>query len=222
MHSDDVLGASAFTIGLGSVKQLIGATAVIWRPAARAKNDKDSTARQRSFLRALVQHDYRTGPSTLLAAQTTFVNSHPGEPFLIIHDYSKGRVKMWVEAVRIVDAGAEFTGIEWESILSRAAVSGSETEIHVVRIYEPQRMRHFRHFVIPIRTSTLAVDTLNHLVVFYSHVVASLSSLTSTGDAGPPRFARERVTGGRLTVLPTLGIASFITYIPTLDASLLP
>ncbi|KAF7346747.1 MYND-type domain-containing protein [Mycena sanguinolenta] len=83
-----------------------------------AKNDEESTARQRSFLRTLVQYDYQKAQSTLLSKQTSFMNAHPGKPFLIIHDYSKGRVKMWIKSVTIVDAVEEFTGVEWKSILS--------------------------------------------------------------------------------------------------------
>ncbi|KAJ6454229.1 hypothetical protein C8R45DRAFT_1222972 [Mycena sanguinolenta] len=114
-----------------------------------AKNDEETTARQRSFLRALVHHDSQK--ETLLSKQTSFINAHPGEPFLAIHDYSKGRVKMWIKSVRIVDRLEEFRGIEWKSILSRAL--SSKTGIHVVGIYEPQGMRRF---AIPFRTNAFA------------------------------------------------------------------
>ncbi|KAJ6458792.1 hypothetical protein C8R45DRAFT_1109912 [Mycena sanguinolenta] len=119
-----------------------------------AKNDEESTARQRSFLRALVHHDSQK--ETLLSKQTSFMNTHPGEPFLTIHDYSKGRVKMWIKSVRIVDRLEDFRGIEWKSILSRAL--SSKTGIHVIGMYEPQGMRRF---AIPLRTNALvAVDSL--------------------------------------------------------------
>ncbi|KAJ6454228.1 hypothetical protein C8R45DRAFT_1038399, partial [Mycena sanguinolenta] len=69
-----------------------------------------------------------------------------------------------------------------------------------------------------------ACRQLNLLLVplLFARCHFTLSSLTPTGDVGPLKFTGERVSGGTLTVLPALGIASFVTSIPTLDVSFFP
>ncbi|KAJ6493305.1 hypothetical protein C8R45DRAFT_185302 [Mycena sanguinolenta] len=115
------------------------------------KNDVDFTARQRSFLRVLVQHDYRQERLRLLSQQTLFMNAYPGMAYLIVHDYADERPTIEVRSVTVVDSDKDFTGVEWNNILSRAAASGGKMVIHVVTIYDPQGTRRF---VIPLRAKT--------------------------------------------------------------------
>ncbi|KAF7350641.1 MYND-type domain-containing protein [Mycena sanguinolenta] len=119
-----------------------------------AKNDADSNARQRSFLRALVQHDYDKARGRLLYQQTLFMNAYPDKAFLTIHDYTDDLPKLETRSGTIFDEVEGFTGIEWNSILSRAAASGGKMGIHVAAIYDPHGTRRF---VIPLRAQSSRV-----------------------------------------------------------------
>ncbi|KAF7346763.1 MYND-type domain-containing protein [Mycena sanguinolenta] len=119
-----------------------------------AKIDEYYTARQRSFLRALVYHDYRKAKLRLLSKQTWFMTAYPGRGFFNVYDYTAGKAKVDIKSITVFDAVEEFTDGEWKSIVSRAPASGGKMGIHVVEMYEPLGTRRF---VIPIRTNTSLV-----------------------------------------------------------------
>ncbi|KAJ6462217.1 hypothetical protein C8R45DRAFT_941024 [Mycena sanguinolenta] len=124
------------------------------------RNDADSTARQRSFLRALVHHDYQKAKPILLCKQI-FFKAYPDIGFFIMFNYTEGRVKVQVKSLTVFDASKAFKGVEWKSILSRAAAGGGKMVVHVAAIYEAESARRF---VIPLRTGTSAVhDRIQHL-----------------------------------------------------------
>ncbi|KAJ6462229.1 hypothetical protein C8R45DRAFT_1220653, partial [Mycena sanguinolenta] len=135
------------------------------------KNDADSSSRQRSFLRALVHHDYKKAKPILLCKQIFFKHAYPDIGFFTMFDYTEGRVKVQVKSLTIFDATEAFQGVEWKSILSRAAASGGKMGIHVVAIYEAESARRF---VIPLRTSTSAVhDRIQHLSTALPELMAN-------------------------------------------------
>ncbi|KAJ6451920.1 hypothetical protein C8R45DRAFT_1083567 [Mycena sanguinolenta] len=128
----------------------------------REKNDYlYSSARQRSFLRALVHHDYQKAQLTVLSQQTWFMKAHPGEEFLTLYNYTTRPVEIEIHPLSVVDVAEAFTGVEWRSIVSRAAASRGRMGIHVVVISEPAGNRQS---VIPLRSNmSMVYDGLQRL-----------------------------------------------------------
>jgi len=126
------------------------------------KNKDDFGTRQRSFLRALVHHDYTNAKPTLLSKHALFMNAFPGKPFVTVYDYTKGAVNIDLKSHASLRASETiFGGAEWESILSRAAASGGRMGVDVIVTSQPNRPRCF---VIPLRTNSSVVhDRLRHL-----------------------------------------------------------
>lgn len=61
----------------------------------------------------------------MLAKQAGYMNTFPGRQYVTVYDYTKGAVAIELKSLTSVSAsGKVFSGVEWESISSRAAVSG--------------------------------------------------------------------------------------------------
>ncbi|KAF8185894.1 hypothetical protein K438DRAFT_1836476 [Mycena galopus ATCC 62051] len=107
-----------------------------------SKNDEEFTARQCSFLRALVHHDYQKAQATLLPAQKFYPNG-----FLTMYNYTEGTPRIDIQSVTALAITQGFDGVEWKNILSCAAAGGGKLGIHGVQIYVP-KLEGMRYFVV--------------------------------------------------------------------------
>ncbi|KAJ7663261.1 hypothetical protein DFH06DRAFT_1296101 [Mycena polygramma] len=119
------------------------------------EHQRDLTARERPFLRAVLLHDYEQGQwSTIAAQHLSFMATHPGEAFFTLFDYRRGRVKISVHPVAgFAGEGSKSptASAEWKNDVARAAQSGGQLEIHVMLIPEGS---HSRYLLVPLRSSS--------------------------------------------------------------------
>ncbi|KAK7053632.1 hypothetical protein R3P38DRAFT_3576711, partial [Favolaschia claudopus] len=111
------------------------------------RNHGTLTANQRSFLRALLTHDYRKHKIVVLFKQTLFMRANPNQQFLRLYDYSGGTVKITVMSA--ADAPPELRGAELEDSFRRAAESDDRLTVDVIALKEPSGVRHL---IVPFRT----------------------------------------------------------------------
>ncbi|KAK7045293.1 hypothetical protein R3P38DRAFT_2609718 [Favolaschia claudopus] len=115
------------------------------------RNNDDSSSRQRSFLRALIHHDYQKQRFTLHSRQAIFLSEFPHGTFLTLYNYMEGAVR-----IDIKEAPQSFeplAGPEWKDILSRAAASGGRMGIDVA-IFTANGPTQSRYPVIPLRSNS--------------------------------------------------------------------
>ncbi|KAJ7847303.1 hypothetical protein B0H13DRAFT_2362523 [Mycena leptocephala] len=93
-------------------------------------------ARDRDFLRALVNRDYLAFKDKILASQAEFISADPDEPFYIAFDYSSGYMELGVQPFAV-----EFPGgipveadVGTEQLRARAERSGGRLVLHRVCI----------------------------------------------------------------------------------------
>ncbi|KAJ7904007.1 hypothetical protein B0H13DRAFT_2334936 [Mycena leptocephala] len=114
-------------------------------------------------MRVLIHHDYESARVTTIVAQVMYMYEHPGEMFMTVFDYSKGRVGIDVRPVADYPA-VQLMGVagrEWSEELSRAARSNGKTEIHVMIVVSSGKLRWF---VVPLRTNSSEMhDALKRL-----------------------------------------------------------
>ncbi|KAJ7670068.1 hypothetical protein DFH06DRAFT_1179929 [Mycena polygramma] len=122
----------------------------------RGNNELDLTARDRSFLRALIHHDYqkKLNKATFFSQTAMCMATQPGEDFLILYDYSLGEVKLSIQPLSSAQTNQHLGGPEWTDIVSRAKRSGLRMGLHVVAFNGAYGMQYH---VIPLRSNKSSV-----------------------------------------------------------------
>ncbi|KAJ7466181.1 hypothetical protein B0H11DRAFT_2048754 [Mycena galericulata] len=158
---------------------------------------QDLRVRERSFMRAILAHDYETQKwTTVYPQQVAFMAANPGVPYFTLFDYRDGRVKIVVHATSAPHGGAAdwdaFAGaacwdesiassLEWHNDIARASNSGGKLQLHVMAIAKGARTRYI---VVPLRTN----DAQMHGI------------LVQIGNLSPrPRDIPELVRGAKLS-----------------------
>lgn len=129
------------------------------------KNSDDLTARQRSFLRALVHHDYQKAKIEILAQQLVFLNAHPGQRFLVEYRYTTGAVEITLTPLSALEGNQALCSLQldpgWNPIFARAAASSGRMAIDVITIMSA---RGPRSFVVPLRTNSSVAHDMMQLL----------------------------------------------------------
>ncbi|KAK6966575.1 hypothetical protein R3P38DRAFT_3245860 [Favolaschia claudopus] len=156
------------------------------------RNNDDCSSRQRSFLRALIHHDYQKQRIHIHSRQAMFLSEFPHGTFLTLYNYMEGAVRISVkEAPQSFEALA---GPEWKDILSRAAASGGRMGIDVA-IFTANGPTQSRYLVIPLRSdsgvitdklaslaSTLTPSTYQARQSQAMYLVKTISHIHETND----------------------------------------
>ncbi|KAJ7624253.1 hypothetical protein DFH06DRAFT_1445914 [Mycena polygramma] len=119
-------------------------------------DDLELTVRDRSFLRALVHHEYRKPQSKVdIFCQTvTGMATHPGEGTLVLYDFTQGSVKINLEPLNSDGTTKALGGPEWTDIVSRAERSGWRMRLDVLVFSGPNGTQYY---VVPLRTNNSTV-----------------------------------------------------------------
>ncbi|KAJ7879775.1 hypothetical protein B0H14DRAFT_2566625 [Mycena olivaceomarginata] len=93
-------------------------------------------ARDRDFLRALVNRDYLAFKDKILASQAEFISADRDEPFYIAFDYSSGYMELGVQpfAVELPGGIPVEADVGTEQLRARAERSGGPLVLHRVCI----------------------------------------------------------------------------------------
>ncbi|KAJ6513596.1 hypothetical protein C8R47DRAFT_1313762 [Mycena vitilis] len=112
------------------------------------------STRDRSFLRALIDHDYKLAQPTILLRQLDFMNAYPGETPSLVFDYSQGRSTFsFAQTIDFPD--------KWSDDLARARRHSGHFQLHlaVLSVLDTDMVR-----LIPMRSSSGAlVQSLKRL-----------------------------------------------------------
>ncbi|KAJ7677691.1 hypothetical protein DFH06DRAFT_558786 [Mycena polygramma] len=112
------------------------------------------STRDRSFLRALIDHDYKLAQPAILLWQLDFMNAYPGETPCLVFDYSQGRSTFkFAQTIDFPD--------KWSDDLARATRHSGHFQLHiaVLSVSDTDMMR-----LVPMQSSSGAlVDSLTQL-----------------------------------------------------------
>ncbi|KAJ7078775.1 hypothetical protein C8R44DRAFT_825108 [Mycena epipterygia] len=109
-------------------------------------------ARERSFLRALLNHDYTASKSLIIQKQALFMATHPGEAFVTLFDYTKGHGQVRVVSAENPIWARYFGGqMQWQNDIARAVRAEGRMELHAMLMRDGADLRCFG---IPLRTQT--------------------------------------------------------------------
>lgn len=135
-------------------------------------------------MRALLARDYEQMQWTVISRlEVAFMAAYPGESYLILFDYRRGRVEVKIEPVARSSLPDTLTSSsEWLNDVARASKSNGRLELHVMAIAEGSETRYV---VIPLRTN----DVRRH------NTLARLASFSP-----PSRDIPQLVEGVRLSV----------------------
>ncbi|KAJ7738037.1 hypothetical protein DFH07DRAFT_85951 [Mycena maculata] len=131
---------------------------------------QDLRVRERSFMRAVLAHDYETQKwTTVYPQRVAFMAANPGVPYFTLFDYRHGKVNISVHATSAPHGGAPdwdpFAGaacwdegiassLEWRNDIARASNSGGKLQLHVMAIARGARTRYI---VAPLRTNNAQI-----------------------------------------------------------------
>ncbi|KAJ7737255.1 hypothetical protein DFH07DRAFT_842271 [Mycena maculata] len=97
--------------------------------------------RERSFMRALLDHDYEELIYNVSYLQIKFIHEHPGEPFFTRFNYTRsGGVPIEIHPTQLLQAQGALA-VEVPTRLARAARSGGRLGMHVMFVGEGTNMR---------------------------------------------------------------------------------
>ncbi|KAJ7151793.1 hypothetical protein C8R43DRAFT_1190283 [Mycena crocata] len=104
------------------------------------ENEAGMTARNRSFMRILMQHIYETGKSRVLLLQISFLSKHPDEPFCTVFDFtfSEGAPGPSIGVVSVTDHLVRDVG-QLANFSRREKAGVGRVESHVLLLRDPQR-----------------------------------------------------------------------------------
>ncbi|KAJ7670060.1 hypothetical protein DFH06DRAFT_1321079 [Mycena polygramma] len=119
-------------------------------------NDFDLNTRDRSFLRALIHHDYQKRDSkiTIFFQTTICVANQPDEGFLILYDYTKGELGLSIHPLSGAQTKQHLGGPEWTDIVSRAKRSRQRMGLHVLVFTGAHGLQYH---AIPLRSNKSSV-----------------------------------------------------------------
>ncbi|KAJ7150046.1 hypothetical protein C8R43DRAFT_1006142 [Mycena crocata] len=112
------------------------------------------SARDKSFLRAVLHHEYTTRLKDILLRQLLFANQSPGTPFCVMFDYTADGETTIVCVPIATPSLAKLLGPSWHDAVSRAAASGGRMQLHLMGVAEGS-VKRWR--IVPLRTRTPAL-----------------------------------------------------------------
>ncbi|KAJ7140086.1 hypothetical protein C8R43DRAFT_602669 [Mycena crocata] len=95
--------------------------------SSRQDRPEHLSTKDRSFLRALVDYDYKTRRLILMQWQLAFLQAFPDEIPCIVFDYTR-------EHLQITFQGTHSLHVKWQDHVARARRSGGRIQLHFVRI----------------------------------------------------------------------------------------
>ncbi|KAK7007789.1 hypothetical protein R3P38DRAFT_2552854 [Favolaschia claudopus] len=143
------------------------------------KNDLNFDARQRSFLRALVHHDYKKARHRLLTDQTKFMTMNPGAEHLVLYEYLDGVPKITIEPAQSYLLSDLVDRTEWRNIVARVHASCGRMRLDVVAMRETNGVAYF---VIPMRVNTSLV---------HDRMVRAAEKLPTSAPVADPRYMAQ-------------------------------
>ncbi|KAJ7640291.1 hypothetical protein DFH06DRAFT_1137767 [Mycena polygramma] len=125
------------------------------RCAAPPANGNDEpeplSTRDRSFLRALIDRDYKLAQQTILLWELDFMNAYPGEIPCLFFDYSQGRSTF--QFIRTIEFSAR-----WSDDLTRAVRHSRRFQLHFAILPVSETTNTARLFPMQSSSGALADD----------------------------------------------------------------
>ncbi|KAJ6564477.1 hypothetical protein B0H19DRAFT_1068022 [Mycena capillaripes] len=126
-------------------------------PSQRLSELRDLRVRERSFLRALLTHDYNEAKHSRIYPEQAlrYPKDGPEPRFFTLFDYRTRRVKIEVHPVDSVLSQQLSKQSGWWNDVQRAACSNGRMELHVLALpAQPEARGETRYFMIPLRKET--------------------------------------------------------------------
>ncbi|KAJ7667001.1 hypothetical protein DFH06DRAFT_1127012 [Mycena polygramma] len=109
------------------------------------------STRDRSFLRALIDHDYKVGQETILLWELDFMNTYPGEIPCLVLNYSDGRSHFrFIRGIGFFD--------KWSDDLARAVRHSRRFQLHFAILPVSETANTARLFPMQSSSGALADD----------------------------------------------------------------
>ncbi|KAJ7649424.1 hypothetical protein DFH06DRAFT_1208212 [Mycena polygramma] len=124
-----------------------------WRRGAhrercrRVSRDSSVSARDRSFLRALLHHDYAMRQEEITLDHLLLMKEHPGAALYTLFDYTDGSCKSETGLHNDLDA-------EWDTDVVRVADSGGRMQVHLLRVLDDATCRTLS---FPLRSASAGI-----------------------------------------------------------------
>ncbi|KAJ7274741.1 hypothetical protein C8J57DRAFT_1312636 [Mycena rebaudengoi] len=109
----------------------------------------------RSFLRALIHHDYHKAKRTILLQKVVFRRASPDGGFLTLYDYTQGPVKINLQSLNSAKTHEVLGSTEWTNIVSRAERSGGRMGLDVL-VFSGREEYHY--YAISLRSNKSTVN----------------------------------------------------------------
>ncbi|KAJ7105504.1 hypothetical protein C8R44DRAFT_886457 [Mycena epipterygia] len=119
----------------------------------RAGNELDFT--MRSFLRALIHHDYQKERRAIFLQKMLFRRARPDDGFLTLYDYTRGPVKINLQSLNSAKTHEVLGSSEWTNIVSRAERSGGRMSLDVL-VFSGRE--EFHYYAISLRSNKSTVN----------------------------------------------------------------
>ncbi|KAJ7671811.1 hypothetical protein B0H17DRAFT_193895 [Mycena rosella] len=87
--------------------------------------------RDKSFLRALMDHDYMAAKEEIFYRQVKFMRANPCDQFYVVFDYSGGEVSITVKST---SDNPGYSEEHWEDYTSREEESAGRMELHLLEV----------------------------------------------------------------------------------------
>ncbi|KAJ7167093.1 hypothetical protein C8R46DRAFT_1351265 [Mycena filopes] len=113
----------------------------------------DLSTEDRAYLRALVHHDYEKAKSTLAYDELLFRHGNPGEPLLVLYDYTQVPVTIGVRPLKVGAGPSLFPHGEGADIVSRVTRSGGRMRLDI--LFLPNGLGE-QPCIIPLRRNRLS------------------------------------------------------------------
>lgn len=156
--------------------------------------------RERSFLRAVLAHDYKAAKHTQIYPQQILMARNARMPagLFTLFDYRAGRASISVEPLSSVFAQNLGRGTGWWNDVHRAACAQGRMELHVVALPGSARggsVEHFSKFlVIPLRTETSRVNEVLTEIGRRFGSNATIESIREDASLGELKTLKEMAT----------------------------
>ncbi|KAJ7658159.1 hypothetical protein DFH06DRAFT_1472845 [Mycena polygramma] len=145
--------------------------------SVRLKTPETRTTRAKSYLRALLTHDYQRLRADICLRQIFFMYRHPGEQFVTIFQYPAASQNVSVEVCR---KRALETG-ELELAFARAARRCGRMELHIMKFFQG---RTPRTIIFPMRTETTELhDRMVRVAQLIPSGMTSEDAIHQAGEA---------------------------------------
>ncbi|KAJ7688177.1 hypothetical protein B0H17DRAFT_1069093 [Mycena rosella] len=109
---------------------------------------QDFSWHDRTFMRAILTHDYRNSLPQITRGRAEYSRTSPGETNFVLFSYLSGIAQIRVKPAQSAPPQLR-TSREWDDAVTRIANSAGRAELHVMWIQLEENVK--AHFIVPLR-----------------------------------------------------------------------